>query len=229
MATILIISRDAAFHEALRDTLRELGGHECIRAATGAQGITLFREARPDLVVIAWSLPDGRGLEICEDLLSERELPVIFVADEADEESRVRGFLAGATDFVVGPLSIREIALRVRAVLRRPVGPAQREIVIGTLRVERASRRAWIAGQEIKLTRVELDLLLALHDGGRRASSRKELRRRVWGRESTIELHSVDSHMKRLRHKLGEAGRCIETVRNVGYRLAQDPPEGGKP
>lgn len=219
MASILVIGYHVTFYEALRDGLRETGRHDSMRAASGAEGLRLVRDAPPDLVVLAWSLPDAAGLEICERILEACDIPVILVADEADEESRVRGFLAGARDFVIEPISIRELALRVRAILRRRVAEGRREIAVGSLRIDRAARRVWVADQEISLARPEMDLLLALHDGGG-ACSRKELRRRAWGRDASMELRSVDAYVKRLRRKLGDAGACIETVRNVGYRLA---------
>jgi two-component system phosphate regulon response regulator PhoB len=221
MARILVIGLDIELFEALRLGLQETGRHECVRAASGAEGLRLARGAEPDLVVIAWSLPDATGAEICERLLAARDVPVIFVAEEADEESRVRGFLAGARDFVVAPLSLRELALRVRAILRRRVAAGGKEIAIGSLRIDRTSRRVWVADQEISLTRPEMDLLMALYDGGG-ACSRKELRRRAWGRDASMELHSVDAYVKRLRRKLGDAGAYIETVRNVGYRFATE-------
>ena len=225
MAQILCIGGDAGFCERLAESLRGEARHASVRAPTGEAGLALARTRRPDLVILAWSLPDTSGLEVCAQLLlGARHVPVLFVAEAADEEERIRGFVAGAADFVVMPASVREIALRVQAILRRVEQARQRShIAFGSLRIDKDSRQVWVAGQEIAVTRLELDLLLALYEGRGRGLSREELRTRAWGRSAVVRLRVIDRCVKRLRDKLGPAGDYVETVRGLGYRLSGAP------
>jgi two-component system phosphate regulon response regulator PhoB len=228
MSRILCVGGAPGFCEALDESL---GGAalDCVHASTGAEGLILARAARPDLVVLAWILSDRRSsLNVCRQIQQARSVPLVFVAGEANEEERISGFLAGAADFVVMPVSMREIALRVRAILRRvELGRRKTSLVLGSLRIDRDSRQVWAAGREVSFSRLELDLLLALYEGRGRGVPRDELRARAWGREARVGLRVIDGYVRRVRDKLGPLGRYIETVHGVGYRLAGAPEAPG--
>jgi two-component system phosphate regulon response regulator PhoB len=141
----------------------------------------------------------------------------------ADEVDRVVGFELGADDYVTKPFSPRELVLRVAAVLRRGQTPAEPQAILehGGLRLDPARHRCWVNGQEIALTAKEFDLLRGLMARPGRALSREALLEEVWGGDITVTLRTIDTHLKRLREKLGPAGALIETVRGVGYRFAE--------
>jgi two-component system phosphate regulon response regulator PhoB len=184
-------------------------------------------ESAPDLVILDWMLPGVSGLEICRRLRareSTRTLPVIMVTARGEEAERVRGLSVGADDYVVKPFSPAELVARVDAVLRRTAPPASEEPPIerGPLRVEPATRRVFLDGEEVSLTQREFDLLayLAAHPG--RVYSRDQLMEAVWGETFFEDTSTVTVHIRRLRAKLGDEvdePRFIETVWGVGYRF----------
>src|SRR5262249_34855022 len=143
-------------------------GHQGLFATSGAEGLDLARREDPDLVLLEWSLPDGPGAEVCRALRKEpraKEIPFVFVTGKGEEADRIRGFELGAADYVVKPFSARELALRVRAVLRRSEALARARIVeFGGLRIDPGAHRVWVDGREIDLTLLEFKLLLALYE-----------------------------------------------------------------
>src|SRR5262249_42648492 len=146
----------------------------------------------------------------------------IFVTAKSDELDRIIGFELGAADYVVKPFSVRELLLRVQAVLRRGAGAKQeRRIDFGCLRIDEDAHRVFAAGHEVPLTLLEFKLLLALHEHRDRVLSRSDLLDAVWGVDVSITTRTVDTHVKRLRDKLGLAGEYIQTVRGIGYRFAE--------
>ena len=175
-------------------------------------------------------LPDVSGVEICRRLKSNAEtkdVPIVMVTAKGDEVDRVVGFELGADDYVVKPYSLRELLLRVDAVLRRttpaPTGNARGVLVFGKLRVDRDAHRVWVDGEEVTLTALELRLLSTLLERRGRVQSRPALLDDVWGMSGEVTTRTVDTHVKRLREKLGSAGPYIETVRGVGYRFTPAP------
>jgi two-component system phosphate regulon response regulator PhoB len=143
-----------------------------------------------------------------------------------EEIDRVVGFELGADDYVTKPFSVRELVLRVRAILRRRASPdaGATSIEFGRLRIDREAHRVWVAGDEVCLTALEFKLLLTMYERRDRVQSRGALLDQVWGIESRISTRTVDAHVKRLREKLGAARDYIETVRGIGYRFAGVPP-----
>ena len=166
--------------------------------------------------------PTYRGL-ICRQLKGDaatRSARVIIVSAKGDEVDCIVGFELGADDYVVKPFSVRELVLRIDVVLRRVEPPQpQKYIAFGSLRIDRGAHRVWVEGNEITLTALELKLLLALYGRQDRVQSRQQLLTDVWGVDVDIEARTVDTHMKRLREKLGSAGTYLQTVRGVGYRF----------
>jgi two-component system phosphate regulon response regulator PhoB len=145
---------------------------------------------------------------------------------KSEEIDRVIGFEIGADDYVVKPFSVRELLLRVQAVLRRAGSEETGETTqFGLLRVDRGAHRVWVEGQEVELTALEFNLLLTLHDRRNRVQTRDALLSDVWRIDADVTTRTVDTHVKRLREKLGPAGIYVQTVRGVGYRFAERPDE----
>jgi two-component system, OmpR family, phosphate regulon response regulator PhoB len=228
MASVLVIEDNPDIVEILRYNLGQVG-HQVRVAATGREGLRLAREEPPDLVLLDLMLPDLPGTSVCKQLKSDavtRTTKVIIVSAKGEEIDRVVGFELGADDYVVKPFSMRELVLRIQAVLGRAKATEPASLIVfGALRVDRDAHRVWVDGQEIPLTALELKLLVTLYDVQNRVQSRQQILADVWGIESDIELRTVDTHMKRLREKLGSAGRYLQTVRGVGYRFSAEPEE----
>jgi two-component system phosphate regulon response regulator PhoB len=230
MARILVVEDEADIRQVLLYNLGQ-AGHEAIPAERGADGLALARERRPDLVLLDLMLPDVSGLDVCRQLKSDsalRSIPVIMVTARSEEIDRVVGFELGADDYIVKPFSVRELILRVQAVLRRAPAAAGdgAELVFGKLRVDRGAHRAWVEGEEVTLTPLEMRLLWTLWERRGRVQSRGALLDDVWEASPENNTRTVDTHVKRLREKLGAAGAYVETVRGVGYRFADGPENG---
>ena len=224
VARVLLIEDEADLREILEYNLTQ-AGHRPYAAATGEAGLKLAQEIRPEVVLLDLMLPDVSGTNVAKALRREPEtqlVPIIMVTAKAQEIDRIVGFELGADDYVVKPFSVRELMLRVDAVLRRGRAPEQRVIEVGELRVERDAQRVSVNGEEVQLTALEFKLLVTLTDRRDRVQARGTLLSDVWALHSDIASRTVDTHVKRLRDKLGTAGRFIETVRGVGYRFSEN-------
>jgi two-component system phosphate regulon response regulator PhoB len=227
MPRILVIEDEEDIRQVLDYNLRQ-AGHEVLVAAGGQEGLRLVRERSPDLVLLDLMLPDLPGTDVCraiKDDSATRKTPVVMLTARGEEIDRVVGFEIGADDYVSKPFSVRELMLRIRAVLRRnetpePVGSI---VEFGCLRMDREAHRVWVIDDEVELTALEFRLLLTLYERRNRVQSRSALLDSVWGIETKISTRTVDAHVKRLREKLGGARDYIETVRGVGYRFADHP------
>lgn len=186
----------------------------------------------PDLVLLDLMLPDGSGTDVCRTLKGDpktKHVPVIMVTAKGEEVDRVVGFELGADDYVVKPFSMRELVLRVKAILRRAetaeeAAPVPADMIhFGCLRVDRTAHRVFVEDEEVTLTALEFRLLATLIERKNRVQSRDTLLEDVWGLRLQVETRTVDTHIKRLREKLGAAGAYIHTVRGVGYRFADTP------
>ena len=228
MARILVVEDEKDLQEVLSYNLRQ-AGHTVTVVGGGREALTAVPEQRPDLVLLDLMLPDVSGVEICRKLKGDnatRDIPIVMVTAKGDEVDRVVGFELGADDYVVKPYSLRELLLRVEAVLRRVSPPAtgtRGVMVFGKLRLDRDAHRVWVDEQEVTLTALELRLLATLLERRGRVQSRPSLLDDVWGMSGEVTTRTVDTHVKRLREKLGDAGLYIETVRGVGYRFTPAP------
>jgi two-component system phosphate regulon response regulator PhoB len=227
MARIVVIEDEKDIQDVLEYNLRK-AGHKVSLASNGQDGLKLARESKPDLVLLDLMLPDIPGTEVCKSLKQEaatRDVQVLILTARGEEIDRVVGFELGADDYVVKPFSVRELVLRIQAILRRVPGDgdASSTINFGVLRVDRDAHRVWAYDKEVELTALEFKLLVTLHDRKNRVQTRDALLQDVWGIEADITTRTVDTHVKRLREKLGGAGEYIETVRGVGYRFAETP------
>jgi two-component system phosphate regulon response regulator PhoB len=224
MARVVVIASDPAEAEHLDEKLRA-AGHAPLLAPGGRGGIAAARASLPDLVILDWTLPDMSGGEACRTLSSDPEtrlIPIVVLSTSHEEVDRVISFELGASDLVTRPYSMRELCLRIAAILRRSrAEPGNGAVIdLGRLRIDRAAYRVWVDGDKVALTLLELNLLLALYEGRSRVQTRAALLDDVWGMDASITTRTVDTHVKRLRDKLGPLGELIETVRGIGYRLA---------
>ncbi len=226
MALILVVEDEQDLQQVLAYNLKA-AGHEVLLAGRGDDGLSLARRKRPDLVLLDLMLPDMSGKEVCKTLKHDAatsRLPVVMLTARGEEIDRVLGFELGADDYVVKPFSVRELLLRIEAVLRRGKAPEPvAATTFGLLRIDRDAHRVWVEEEEVQLTALELKLLVALFDAKNRVLSRTVLLDGVWGIEADITTRTVDTHIKRLRQKLGKAGDYVETIRGVGYRFAERP------
>jgi DNA-binding response OmpR family regulator len=202
--------------EGFEVTHRETGGEALIASASGGSNA-------PDVVLLDLGLPDLDGFEVCRRIRSASEVPIIVVTARGDEVDRVGGLELGADDYVVKPFGIRELVARIRAVSRRAPARASEHPAseLGALVIDRRTRRVTLHRAELSLTPKEFDLLAALAEDPGAACSRQHLLDVVWDPHWYGPTKTVDVHVANLRRKLGDGG-WIETVRGVGYRLA-DP------
>jgi two-component system phosphate regulon response regulator PhoB len=227
MARIVVIEDETDLQKVLGYNLRQ-AGYEVLAALTGQEGLRHVRESQPDLVLLDLMLPDLHGTEVCKAIKLDpktRAIPVMMLTAKGEEIDRVLGFELGADDYVVKPFSVRELMLRIAAVLRRsqPEPAGQRAFRFGVLRVDCDAHRVWVADQEVELTALEFKLLITLYERRNRVQERTVLLEDVWQMEAAVTTRTVDTHVKRLREKLAQAGDYIETVRGVGYRFAEEP------
>ncbi|MBM4389672.1 MAG: response regulator transcription factor [Deltaproteobacteria bacterium] len=222
---ILVVDDEADIRTLLAHVLGKEGF--TVRAvATGPEALALAPSLRPGLVLLDLMLPGMQGTEVCRRLRAEAataSVPIIMLTARGDEVDRVVGFEVGADDYVTKPFSSRELVLRIRAVLRRVgLGSAEEtagQLRLGALRIDAAAHRAWVDDDEVSLTATEFRLLTTLARRSGRVLTRGQLLQEVWDMPPDLGTRTVDTHMKRLREKLGAAGDRIETVRGVGYRL----------
>jgi two-component system phosphate regulon response regulator PhoB len=224
VARLALIDDDSSSLSLLTEAL-EAEGHEVKTVRSAAAGLTLVTSWRPDLVVLDLILPDLSGSELCRTLkLDEatRTTPLIAVTTLKEEIDRVVAFELGVEDYIVKPFSLRELILRIRAVLRRSAASRDGEgpLQCGRVKLDRLAHRAWVDSESVDLSHLEFKILLTLCEHKNRVQSREALLSSVWGGDATISVRSVDAYVKRLREKLGPARHCIETVRGVGYRLS---------
>ena len=225
MARVLVIEDEDDLREVLQYNLTQ-AGHRPFLAATGEAGLKLAQEVRPEVVLLDLMLPDIPGTNVARALRREPEtqlVPIIMVTAKAEEIDRIVGFELGADDYVVKPFSVRELMLRIEAVLRRGRAMEQRVIEVGDLCIDREAHRVTVGGDEVSLTALEFKLLVTLTERRDRVQARGTLLTDVWAIDAEIASRTVDTHVKRLRDKLGSAGRFIETVRGVGYRFSENP------
>jgi two-component system phosphate regulon response regulator PhoB len=230
---VLVIEDEVDLATTVEYNLRA-EGFQVRLAHSGRQGLaSAMAEPLPDVIILDLMLPDLSGTEICRRLRDQertRDIPIIMCTAKGEEIDRVVGFEVGADDYIVKPFSVRELILRIRALLRRVDGTRRVEgepslIRFGRLKIDREAHRAWVDEAEITLTALEFRLLHAFMSRRGRVQTREALLSDVWGIEADVTTRTVDTHVKRLREKLGDAGIYIETLRGVGYRFKDAPDE----
>jgi len=225
MSPILIVEDEADLANLVELNL-EQAGLEAEIALTGEAALAMVRERVPDLVLLDLMLPDISGKEVCRRFRSDprmKRVPIVMLTAKGEEADRVEGFEVGADDYVTKPFSPRELVLRVKAILRRAApGEVAEKVKLGQLTIDLGSHRASVAGEEVELTALEFKLLHHLMTHSGLVQTREQLLADVWGITSQLETRTVDTHVMRLRDKLGVARNQVETVRGVGYRMSDD-------
>ena len=220
---ILIVDDESDALEILGFKLREAGFNP-IFAKDGTRAIAAARDEKPDLMVLDLMLPEVDGLEVCKILRRDAntaKMPIIMLTARAAEMDRGVGLELGADDYVTKPFSPRELVLRIRKLLARNSSTPESGayIKIGDIEIDIPTHVVKLAGKEVTLTLTEFNLLEILAKRRGRVQSRERLLQDVWGYENPIDSRTVDTHMRRLREKLGESANYLETVRGVGYRF----------
>ncbi len=224
---ILVVEDERDLQKVLSYNLKQ-SGFDVVVASDGETALRALKEEPFDLVLLDLMLPGMPGTEVCRRLKQNREtsnIPVVILTARGEEVDRVVGFEIGADDYVVKPFSVRELVLRIQAILRRggaPGAPDER-VQFGVLRIDRPAHRVFSGDVEVSLTALEFKLLAMLYERRGRVLSRDTLLDEVWGAHVDVTRRNVDTHVKRLREKLGEAGGYLETVRGVGYRFREAP------
>ena len=225
---ILIIEDEPDIRKTLEYNIsRE--GYEVISASSLSEGKEKLESASFSLLLLDLMLPDGSGLDLCRELKQDKSLssmPVIILTAKDDEVDKVVGFELGADDYVTKPFSVRELILRVKAVLKRGERKSDNMEVqrqFGELKIDVDSHEVFINDDQVSLTALEFKLLHQLVDRRGRVQSRDQLLSDVWGYSSDVTTRTVDTHIKRLREKLGDMGKYVQTIRGVGYKFTRTP------
>jgi DNA-binding response OmpR family regulator len=225
--TILVVDDEEAIAEAVRARLQS-EGFEVVVAGDGPEAIGLCEQVHPDLVVLDLMLPGMDGLEVCRQIQRDRWVPVLMLTARTEEADKVAGFAVGADDYLTKPFSLRELVVRVRAILRRMerIGalPADEPIDHAGLAIDQARRTVAVDGTHIQLTPLEFEILLTLARTPGVVFTREQLMDKVWGYRDYAGGRVVDSHVARIRRKMGEDGvepRFIRTVHGVGYAFRE--------
>lgn len=223
---ILVVDDESDVLDMLVINLRGAGFTVSV-AENGAAALTLARSELPSLIVLDLMLPQMSGLEICKVLKSDvatKHIPVIMLTAKAEEVDKIVGLELGADDYVTKPFSPRELILRINRSLRRgkEKAPGVEKIAIGDLVLDHARHEVRVKNQPVELTATEFRLLAMLMERSGRVQGRDRLLNDVWGYESVIDTRTVDTHVRRLREKLGPLANYIETVRGVGYRIGKN-------
>jgi DNA-binding response OmpR family regulator len=227
--TVLVVEDEAAIAEAVRARLAS-EGYRVLVTGDGPSALEAAGREPPDLVVLDLMLPGMDGLEVCRELQKDTWVPVLMLTARTEESDKVAGFAVGADDYLTKPFSLRELTVRVKAILRRMdrimsatngSGPIER----GALTIDPARRRVSVDGRDVQLTPLEFDILLSLARNPGVVMTREQLMDGVWGYRDFGGGRVVDSHVARIRRKLGEDGqepRFIQTVHGVGYSFRED-------
>jgi DNA-binding response OmpR family regulator len=224
VSTVLVVDDEPIVREVVvRYLQRE--GYTTLEADDGDRARSLLESNRPDLVVLDVMLPGTDGLELCRWIRNRSELPVIMLTARGEEADRIVGLELGADDYVTKPFSPRELAARVRTVLRRaePAAGSTERLSFDGLELDAETREVHRNGAELKLTAKEFDLLWFLASNPRKVFSRDQLMSRVWGYEAALDTGTITVHVRRLREKIEDRPshpRFLQTVWGVGYRFA---------
>ena len=204
-------------------------GFKVLTASSISDAQIIIKSKDVSLMILDLMLPDGSGLDLCRSIKSDpltESIPIIILTAKDDEVDRVVGFELGADDYVTKPFSVRELILRVKAILKR--GQTKKEMVeverqFGDLKIDINSHEVFVDNMQINLTALEFKLLNKLVETRGRVQSRDQLLEDVWGYSAEVTTRTVDTHIKRLRNKLGSMGKYVQTIRGVGYKFSRQP------
>jgi two-component system, OmpR family, phosphate regulon response regulator PhoB len=229
MHTILVVDDEPDIVDLILFNLQRQG-FKVLTARDGITAVQLAKENQPDLIVLDLMLPGRDGFGVFKDLRGDTrtsQIPVIMLTARGELDDKIAGLELGADDYVTKPFSPKELTLRVQALVKRSKKVvADSALRQGSFHLERNTLKLYLAGHPVDLTATEFKLLRLLIEAEGQPQSRDELLREVWGYQTdTVLTRTLDTHIKRLREKLGDFANCIETIRGVGYRFVPDIPE----
>ncbi len=224
---VLIVEDDPYILKLVQYNL-EKAGFECRAAAAAQQAFEELERHNIRLIILDVMLPGMDGFELCREIKKKQTwagIPILMLTARAEEIDRVLGLELGADDYMVKPFSPRELVLRIKAILRR--GESKEDtssaiLTVGKLVVDKSRPKVTVNAKEVRLTAMEFKLLVLLLERRGRMQSRERLLNDVWDIDAEVTTRTVDTHIKRLRQKLGKMGKCIETVRGSGYRFCEE-------
>jgi len=224
MQRILIVEDERDIADLIAFNL-ERAGYGTLKAHDGIQGASLAIQEQPDLVILDLMLPGKDGYAVFKEIRRDsrtRDTPVIMLTARAQTEDRIQGLEAGADDYLTKPFSPKELLLRVSAILKRSQSaPGAVTVDHGPFRFNKNELKFYLGGEPVDLTSTEFKLLLFLTERAGQPQDRNDLLRSVWGYSDEVHSRTLDTHMKRLRQKLGEHAAMVETVRGIGYRVVE--------
>ncbi len=219
---VLIVDDELRMRRVIADYLH-IKGYETVEAADGVEALAAFREAHPDLVLLDVMMPRMNGWEVCRTIRETDTTPIIMLTARSEESDELQGFELGADEYIAKPFSLKILLARIEAVLRRNSGRAAGATDVPLLKVDPLSREATVNGMPVTLTYTEFELLDYLITNKGLALSRDRILDNVWKYGYEGDARTVDTHIKKLRSKLGEAGELIKTIRGIGYKFEEQP------
>ncbi|MFH1904870.1 MAG: response regulator transcription factor [bacterium] len=223
---ILTVEDDKHISKLVKYNL-EKAGFQCTVTITGEEALEILDKEPVDLIILDIMLPEMDGLQVCKQIKQDKKLsavPIIMLTAKGEEVDRIVGFELGADDYVVKPFSPRELVLRVKAILKRRKYPEAAKDILdaGKLIVDITRHKVTVDKKEIELTLMEFKLMVTLMQRKGKVQSRDKLLEDIWDIATDVTTRTIDTHIKRLRQKLGKAGKFIETVRGIGYRFSEE-------
>ena len=217
---ILIVDDEVRMRKIVSDFLvRE--GYQIFEAGDGEEALIQFAEQQPDLLILDVMMPRMDGWQVCREIRKQSNVPIIMVTARSEEIDELTGFDLGADEYIAKPFSPRILVARVNALLRRAFGNAEESRSYGMVRVNRAAREVQVQGRKVELTYKEFELLCYMMDNAGMALTRGQILNHVWNYDYYGDERTVDTHVKTLRNKLGNAADYIRTVRGIGYKFEQ--------
>ncbi len=226
MAKILIIEDEKPITELLEYNLKQ-NGYFVEIAHDGEEGLKKVLEIKPDLIILDLMIPKIDGMEVCRRIKGDssiKSIPIVMLTAKTDEVDRIVGLEMGADDYVTKPFSVRELVLRIKAILKRADSGLTevRKVEVKKLSIDPDQHTVYVQGNEVVLTHLEFNLLLALINSNGRVLTRDTLLNKVWGYDYYGDTRTVDVHVRRLRQKLGAASDYVKTIRGTGYKFSAD-------
>lgn len=215
---ILIVDDEMRMRRVIADYLR-IKEYRTVEAADGVEALAVFRAEHPDLVLLDVMMPRMNGWDVCRTIRETHNTPIIMLTARSEEEDELQGFELGADEYIAKPFSLKILFARIEAVLRRNNEQTETEVAPSLLHVDRLSREVTVSGTPVQLTYTEFELLEYLMTNKGLALSRDRILDNVWKYDYDGDARTVDTHIKKLRSKLGDAGEMIKTIRGIGYKF----------
>lgn len=222
--TVLIADDEMRMRRVLADYL-QIKGYKTVEASNGLEAVMIFQSQPVDLILLDVMMPQMDGLEACRIIRKSSAVPIIMLTARGEEEDELQGFSLGVDEYIAKPFSLKILLARIEAVLRRGQAetPPQTLPALPHLRVDTVGREVFVDGEKAALTYTEFELLLFLMQNAGIALSRNTILDNVWRYDYYGDARTVDTHVKKLRAKLGESGECIKTIRGIGYKWEVTP------